>query len=197
MDVIQSVPSISTNDLLIHADNSAGVNTLNSESVYNAVRVGLMQFGSTPYPDSLFGRVPVEPIFAFKAKIGLVKSLPKGVDISYGRTCTLNRDTKVAVICAGYGDGVPRMLSNRGHALIHGQFCPILGRVTMDQTIVDVTDLDQVPQSGDEACFIGTQKKSQVSLEQFSDWAETIPWEILCSVTKRVPRLYHTAVATR
>lgn len=194
---IESLPTSIANDLLIHADNSAGLNSFASAGVYNAVRVGLMQFGSAPYPDSLLGRLPVESIFGFKAKIGLVKELPSGVDISYGRTCTLSRDSKVAIICAGYGDGVPRTLSNRGHALISGTPCPILGKVTMDQTIVDVTDLAQTPHSGDEACFIGTQGDSAITLEQFSEWAETIPWEILCSITKRVPRLYHTSIATQ
>jgi alanine racemase len=97
------------------------------------------------------------------------------------------------VLTAGYGDGVPRALSNRGQILVRGRRCPILGRVTMDQTIVDVTDVPGVV-AGDEAVLVGRQQGEQVDLIEFSRWADTIPWETLCSVTKRVPRIYRTAL---
>ena len=95
---------------------------------------------------------------------------------------------------ARYGDGVPLQLSNRGKVIIHGQLCPILGRVTMDQTIVDVTAIDQTVASGDLVTIIGCQGDSEIRLEEFSEWADSIPWEVLCSVTKRVPRIYRTAI---
>ncbi|MDQ8208192.1 alanine racemase [Coraliomargarita sp. SDUM461003] len=175
--------------LLIHADNSAGIDTLSNDSPYNAVRIGLLQFGVPPYPKSALGRVAVEPIFSFHTRIGLIKDLPGGTDISYARTHQLKRDSRIAVLTAGYGDGVPLELSNRGSVLIHAQRCPILGRVTMDQTIVDVTDCPSA-QIGDPVVLIGKDGAHEITTTEFSEQAQTIPWETLCSVTKRVTRVY-------
>lgn len=175
--------------LLIHADNSAGIDSLQDDSPFNAVRIGLLQFGVPPYPDSALGRVAVEPVFSFHTRVGLVKELPAGTDISYGRTRRLTRDSRIAVLTAGYGDGVPLELSNCGNVLLNGQRCPILGRVTMDQTIIDVTDCPSA-QIGDHAVLIGKDGKAQITATEFSSKAQTIPWETLCSVTKRVTRVY-------
>lgn len=196
MTAIAAVDWIDPSKLLIHADNSAGINSFSKSSAYNAVRIGLLQFGITPYSQSLFAKVPTTPIFSFKTRIALVKSLPAGTEISYGRTCRLKRTTRIAVLCAGYGDGIPRSLSNKGMALIQGKRCPYLGRVTMDQTMVDVTDLENVPTAGDEVCLIGSQETGEIKIEQFARWADTISWEVLCSITKRVPRIYKTLIAT-
>ncbi|HTX64708.1 MAG TPA: alanine racemase [Opitutaceae bacterium] len=179
--------------LLIHADNSAGLETAHGEQPFNAVRVGLLQFGILPHPHSMLARVHTEPVFSFRTRVGIVKSLPAGTDISYGRTHTLRRDSTVAILCAGYGDGIARACSNRARVLIHGRLCPVLGRITMDQTIVDVTDVDGV-RCGDEAVLVGRQDGQEISISEFSAWSDTIPWETLCSVTKRVPRLYRTAL---
>jgi len=94
------------------------------------------------------------------------------------------------VLTAGYGDGIPLELSNTGTVLIEGHHCPILGRVTMDQTIVDVTDLDSDVQSGDHAILIGRSDGAEITATAFSNAAGTIPWEALCSITKRVERVY-------
>ncbi len=177
--------------LLIHADNSAGLETIERAGPFNAVRVGLLQFGVLPSAGTLLAGVHAEPVFSFHARVGLVKRLPAGTAISYGRTRVLDRDSRVAVLTAGYGDGIPRALSNRGEVLIAGARRPILGRVTMDQTIVDVTDAPEVA-VGDEAILIGRQGEAEISLPEFSRRADTIPWETLCSVTKRVPRVYRT-----
>ena len=179
--------------LFIHADNSAGLETIEVAGPFNAVRVGLLQFGILPHAGSLLSQVQAEPVFSFRTRVGLVKNLPAGTGVSYGRTHTLTRPTTVAILTAGYGDGLPRAASNRGHVLIRGQRCPILGRVTMDQTIVDVTDVHGVV-AGDEAVLVGRQEGAQIGLAEFSAWADTIPWETLCSVTKRVPRLYRTSL---
>lgn len=179
-----------TTGLLIHADNSASLSSLSGESPFNAVRVGLLQLGIPPYPDSVLGRVAVEPVFSFHTRIGIVKDLPAGTDISYSRTHRITRDTRIAVLTAGYGDGIPLELSNTGEVLINGQHCPILGRVTMDQTVVDVTDLDGSIQSGDHAILIGRSGEAEITATTFSETARTIPWEALCSITKRVERVY-------
>ncbi|MEO7412676.1 MAG: alanine racemase [Opitutaceae bacterium] len=184
---------IKLSELFVHADNSSGIESMPGASPFNAVRVGLLQFGILPHPNSLLREVHTEPVFSFHTRIGLVKTLPHGTAVSYGRTHTLTRDSTIAVLCAGYGDGIPRAVSNRASVLIHGHRCRILGRVTMDQTIVDVTDVAGVA-CGDQAVIVGRQGEAEITTAEFSRWAETIPWETLCSVTKRVPRLYKTAL---
>jgi alanine racemase len=180
-------------ELFVHADNSAGLESMPGASPFNAVRVGLLQFGVLSRATPLLGQVRTEAVFSFRTRIGLVKTLPRGTTVSYGRTHTLARDTRIAILCAGYADGLPRALSNRAQVLIHGQRCPVLGRVTMDQTIVDVTDV-LAAAVGDEAVLVGRQQNAEISLGEFSRWADTIPWETLCSISKRVPRLYRTAL---
>ncbi|HXN36057.1 MAG TPA: alanine racemase [Opitutaceae bacterium] len=181
--------------LLVHADNSAGIETMPGASPFNAVRIGLLQFGVLPYPGSFLSQVRTEPVFSFRTRVGLIKRLPAGTTVSYGRTRTLSRDSRIAVLCAGYGDGIPRSVSNRASVLVRGIRCPVLGRVTMDQTVVDVTDVANAA-CGDEAVLVGRQGKDEISVGEFSHWADTIPWETLCSVTKRVPRVYRTALGT-
>jgi alanine racemase len=177
--------------LYVHADNSAGLETMPGASPFNAVRVGLLQFGILPHPGSFLAQVRTEPVFSFRTRVGIVKHLPVGTTVSYGRTRRLERASRIAVLCAGYGDGIPRAVSNKASVLINGTRCPVLGRVTMDQTIVDITDVGAVA-SGDEAVIVGRQGKGEISIAEFSRWADTIPWETLCSVTKRVPRVYRT-----
>ncbi|HXC02207.1 MAG TPA: alanine racemase [Opitutaceae bacterium] len=191
--VLQRCEGLPLKDIFIHADNSAGIETLPGGSPFNAVRVGLLQFGVLPHPNSLLAQVHTEPVFSFHTRVGIVKDLPHGTSISYGRTHTLSRDSRVAVLTAGYGDGLPRAASNRAQVLVRGRRCPVLGRVTMDQTVVDVTDVPGV-ESGDEVVLVGRQQGAEISLAEFSRWADTIPWETLCSVTKRVPRIYKTSL---
>ena len=186
-------PGFDSTGLYIHADNSAGLETTPGESVFNAVRVGLLQFGILPHPHSMLARVKAEPVFSFHTRVGLVKQLPAGTSVSYGRTVKLKRDTRVAVLTAGYGDGIARVSSNRAQVLINGRRCPVLGRITMDQTMVDVTDVTGPVACGDTAVLVGRQSGAEITVTEFSDWADTIPWETLCSVTKRVPRHYRNA----
>ena len=186
-------PGLRPAALFVHADNSAGIETMPGASPFNAVRVGLLQFGILPHQHSLLAQVQTEPVFSFRTRVGLVKRLPRGTTVSYGRTHTLTRDTTIAVLCAGYADGIPRAASNRAQVLIHGRRCPVLGRVTMDQTIVDVTDVPPVA-CGDEVVLVGRQNGAEITITEFSRNADTIPWETLCSVTKRVPRIYRTSL---
>lgn len=190
---LQQFPGLDPTKLFVHADNSAGIETMPGSSPFNAVRIGLLQFGVLPHPNSLLAQVRTEPVFSFHTRVGLVKRLPQGTTVSYGRTHALRRDTTIAVLCAGYADGMPRAASNRAQVLIHGQRCPVLGRVTMDQTIVDVTEVGAV-HCGEEAVLVGRQGDQEISLAEFSRAADTIPWETLTSVTKRVPRLYKTVL---
>lgn len=177
--------------LWVHADNSAGLESLRRDCPINAVRVGILQFGVCPYPRSLLGAVEVDPVLSFHTRVGLVKELPAGQSVSYGRTCRLERRSRLAVITAGYGDGIPTHLSNRAQVMIRGRRCPILGRVTMDQTIVDVTELGRV-EVGDVVTLIGRQGEAAIEVAEFSQWAHHIPWEIFVSITRRVQRVYRT-----
>lgn len=186
--VLASLPGLDPTRLLIHADNSAGVCALEHNGIFNAVRVGLLQFGIAPYRDALLASAPVEPVLSFHTRVGLVKNLPAGTGISYGSTHKLCRDTRIAVLTAGYGDGIPVSASGRAQVAIRGRRCPVLGRVTMDQIIVDVTDNPGVTE-GDEVLLIGGGPKG-IALTEFCEWAGQIPWEVLCSITKRVHRLY-------
>ncbi|HWA07892.1 MAG TPA: alanine racemase [Opitutaceae bacterium] len=195
LEALRLCRGLKTHELFVHADNSAGIETMTpATGPFNAVRVGLLQFGILPHPHSLLAQVHAEAAFSFRTRVGLVKKLPGGTSISYGSTYVLGRDSLVAILCAGYADGIPRAVSNRAHVLIHGRRCPVLGRVTMDQTIVDVTDVPDPVTCGDEVVLVGRQLDAEITITEFSGWADTIPWETLCSVTKRVPRIYRTAL---
>jgi alanine racemase len=101
------------------------------------------------------------------------------------------RETRVALLTAGYGDGLPTAASNRAQVLLHGKRCPVLGRISMDQTMVDVSDLPEVA-VGDVATLIGEQDGATIGVAEFSRWCDCIPWETFCSITQRVPRIYKT-----
>lgn len=176
-------------DWLIHADNSASLESYSGDSPFNAVRTGLLQFGVPPYPDSAFGRLRLEPVMSFHARVGLVKQLPEGACISYSRTRQLKRDSTIGILTAGYADGVPLGLSNRGEVLVRGQRCPVLGRVTMDQTVIDLTDATGIT-AGDRATLIGKNGDEMITATEFSRAGGSIPWESLCTITKRVARTY-------
>jgi alanine racemase len=190
---LKQLPQLDPTTLLIHADNSAGLETTPGGSIFNAVRVGLLQFGVLPHQHSMLARVRTEPVFSFHTRVGLVKRLPAGTGVSYGQTMKLKRDSLVAVLTAGYGDGIARASGNRAEVLIQGRRCPVLGRVTMDQTIVDITDVPSPVGHGDPVVLVGRQAGAEISVTEFSGWADTIAWETLCSVTKRVPRHYRNA----
>lgn len=193
LDTLDRLELSDEDGLMVHADNSAGLASFAPGSPFNAVRVGLLQFGVLPYPKSLLGAVVTEPVLSFHSRITITKELPAGASIGYGRTCVLARPSRTAVIAAGYGDGLPRAAGNRGQVLVRGRRCPLLGRVSMDQAVVDVTEVPEV-EHGEPVVLIGRQGAEEIDSVEFSGWGETIPWEALCSITKRVPRLYRTTL---
>ena len=186
LGLLEKIPSDIHANFLIHADNSAGLESFSSDSPFNAVRIGLMQYGLPPSAGSFLASLKPDPVLSFHAKVVLVKDLPKGTSIGYSRTKTLARDSKVAIVAVGYGDGVPTAASNRGQFLINGKRCPVLGRVSMDQTVVDITDVGQV-RPGDVATILGAQGTDRITLSEFCKWSDCIPLEALCTVTKRGP----------
>jgi alanine racemase len=195
LECLGSVPGALLPELLVHADNSAGVESFPENGPFNAARVGLMQFGIRPSPGSLLGNTLTQPVLSFHARIGLVKELPAGTPISYGQTHRLQRNSRVAVLTAGYADGLSTALSNKGQVIIADTLCPIVGRVTMDQTMVDVTDLPQEPAIGETATFIGQSTTQAITATQYADWSGQIEWEALCSLSARTQRIYRTDTA--
>jgi alanine racemase len=168
--------------------NSAGVLRFGDTArPKDVVRTGLAMYGVCPLSEfqSLF-----RPVLALKTRVVLVRTLQAGRTVSYGRTFTTSRETKVATLGAGYGDGYPRHLSNVGaEVLIQGRRCPVLGRVTMDQTLVDVSGLPHV-NAGDEVVLIGRQGNEEILASELGQKSGTIAWEIFTGITKRVVRVY-------
>jgi len=191
-EVYKSIPASLLDDLMVHADNSSSLLHLQRDSIFNAIRIGLLQFGVSPQKESLFSGLQVEPVLSFHSKLAIVKELPAQTTVSYGREYQLSRKSKIGIISAGYGDAIPLHCGNRAQALIRGRIYPIIGRVTMDQTIVDLTDTPDDLKSGDKVTLIGKQQSQEILLSKLAADANTIPWELLCSITKRVPRVYTT-----
>jgi alanine racemase len=192
LDCLQHLPPDRRAGLLIHADNSAGLESFPRTGPFNAARIGLIQFGIRPSRGTLLGDALTEPVLSFHGRIGLIKELPRGTPVSYGQTARLQRDSRIAVLTAGYADGLSTRLSNRGSVLIADRLCPIVGRVTMDQTVVDISELDPVPPVGTRATFIGSAPSRSISASRFADWAGQIEWESLCSLSARTQRIYLT-----
>jgi alanine racemase len=123
-----------------------------------------------------------------KSQVMFVKDVPVGVSVSYGAHFVTKRQTRIATISAGYADGLPRALSNKGSVLIQGQLYPIIGNVCMDMCMVDVTD--SKVEVGDEVVLIGRQGMQEISAQKVADLTGTIDYEIMCGISKRVPRIY-------
>jgi alanine racemase len=191
LKLLEGIPASVRAGLMIHADNSAGLESFSASAPFNAVRVGLMQYGLPPSAGSFLASLRPEPVLSFHARVVLVKDLPAGTAVSYNRTKVLTRPTRVAIVAVGYGDGVPTAASNRGCFLVRGRRCPILGRVTMDQTIVDVTDVAGAA-VGDIVTILGAQATDRITVAEFCAWSDCIPWEALCTLTQRVQRVYRT-----
>jgi alanine racemase len=133
--------------------------------------------------------VTLRPALTLISHVGRVRALPPGSSVSYGRTFIAERRTTVALLPIGYGDGVHRLLSNRGEVLIRGQRAPIIGRVCMDNIMVDVTAISGV-QEGDEAVLIGRQGEDRISAEEVAAWAQTINYEVTTGLLPRATRAY-------
>lgn len=171
-----------------HLGNSAGLLGFHSRTPFaSLVRPGLALYGISPISQ---GRELLQPVLSWKSKVALIRDLPAGATISYGRTYTTPRPMRVATLGVGYGDGYPRQLSGNGaQVLIGGLRCPLLGRVTMDQMVVDVSHLPAV-QAGDEVVLLGSQGQETITADELAEKAGTIPWEILTGITSRVERIY-------
>jgi alanine racemase len=172
---------------LRHAANSAATMRL-PEAHFDAVRPGIAMYGLDP-SDEWPPVFEIRPALTLKSRVSRVRVLPPGSGISYGRTFVTQRETPVALVPVGYGDGYHRILSNKSSVLIHGQRAPMRGRVCMDQFVVDITGIEGVQQD-DEVVLVGHQGEAEIRAEEVAKLAGTINYEVTTSLLPRVVRLY-------
>lgn len=172
---------------LRHAANS--IATVDFKRAHlNLVRPGLVVYGM--YPKHTFPKlIKLKPAISLKTKVVFIKDIPPGRSISYGRTFISQKHTKIATIPIGYADGYHRGLSNKASVLIRGQFAPIVGKITMDQTLIDVGRIKGA-RIGDEVVLIGKQGHHEIRIEQLARLAGTIAYDFICGISNRVPRIY-------
>ena len=173
---------------LCHCSNSAGIIRI-PEANMDAVRAGIILYGLYPSGEVEKEPVPLKPLMTLKSHIAYIKTLEPGVQISYGGTYTTQKETRVATIPVGYADGYARSLSNKGWVLIRGKKAPILGRVCMDQFMVDVTDIPEAREL-DEVILLGKSQDQQITMEELGELSGRFNYEFACCISKRVPRIY-------
>ncbi len=173
---------------LRHCSNSAGIIRL-PEANFDLVRAGITLYGLWPSADVPQEPVPLRPVMSLRSHIVYIKTVPAGTQVSYGGTYVTTAAERLATVPAGYGDGYPRSLSNRGYVLIRGQKAPIRGRVCMDQMMVDVS---QIPDAceGDSVTLIGQDEGEVITMEELGDLSGRFNYELACDISPRVPRVF-------
>ena len=183
--VVQDLRSRGIRQGWIHAANSAAVLRWPA-SWYDAVRPGLILYGVNPFNQ---GPIPLQPLLSLKTRLMNLRPIKKGTSVGYGCSYTALRDSVIGALPIGYADGYNRLLSNRASVLLHGQRVPVVGRVSMDLTVIDVTDVPSA-QLGDEVVLIGSQGSEQIRANELAELCHTIPYEILTGISQRVPRVF-------
>ncbi len=181
--VVNRLPNIR----LKHVANSAAV-LFFEEKLFDFVRTGIASYGLDPRNEKR--QEGLEPVLSWETVISMVKCISKGTSVSYGRTFTADRTMKVASIPVGYADGYNRLLSNKGEVLVRGKRCRILGRICMDQFVIDVDQIDDV-KAGERVVLLGRMGEEEISAEEMARKIGTINYEITCSISKRVRRKYN------
>jgi alanine racemase len=190
-NVVQAMLSSGKRLDWIHASNSGGL-LHETDSICNSVRPGLLVYGIVPPGQRSIDphwATRFSPVLSWKCRVSFVKEVSPGTPISYGHTFVSDKPLRVATITAGYGDGYLRAASNRASVLIAGELCQVLGRVTMDQMVVDVSRVPEVFR-GAEVVLIGEQGGQKITASELAGWCDTVPWEILTNIAYRVPRIY-------
>jgi len=170
---------------LVHAANSAAL-LRDSRVWYDLVRPGLLLYGVVPPP--LASTLPLKPALSLHSRLVAVKHIRAGEIVSYGARFVAERPTRIAVVPAGYADGLDTRLEGRGIALVRGRRAPVVGAVCMDMLMLDITDIEAYP--GDEVVFLGTQGHDRIEVREMAGSIGTIPWEILCRLGSRIERRY-------
>ena len=171
-----------------HLCNSAGI--LSVDEQFDMVRLGIVMYGL--YPDECVndGSINLKPAMKIVSHVSHVKEVPAGSGVSYGHTYFTDRPTRIATVCIGYADGYSRSLSNKGRVLINGEYAPVIGRVCMDQLMVDVTALTDVS-VGDAVVLLGTDGENSITAEEIATLTDTINYEVVCQFQKRVIIVQH------
>ncbi len=173
---------------IYHCSNSAGIIDIKKANM-DLVRAGISIYGLYPSEEVEKKNVPLRPAMELISHVSYVKTVPEGTPVSYGGTYVTEKETSLATIPVGYGDGYPRSLSNKGYVLIHGKKAPIRGRVCMDQFMVDVTDIPDV-KFGDKVTLVGKDGEEFLPVETLSDLSGRFNYEFVCDLGKRIPREY-------
>lgn len=184
---VNSLKENNVNFEIVHCSNSGAIEDY-PHTYCNMVRAGIILYGLAPSPE-LFGKLPLKPCMTMKTVISHLKPLKKGATISYGRTYTAERDMKVATVPVGYADGFIRAYAKDGYMIVNGQKARIVGRICMDQAMLDVTDIDGIS-VGDEVVVFGDGSLGERTADDLAKSADTINYEVVCTVSKRVPRIY-------
>ena len=170
-----------------HLNNSAGL--MNFDTHYEMVRAGIVTYGMYPSEEVSPELLSLKPALQFLSKVTFVKTLPAGCEISYGGTFVTTKQTRVATVPVGYADGYRRSLSGKFYCLIHGKKAPILGRICMDQMMVDVTEIPET-KPGDRVTLVGTDGEETITMEAIAAAADSFNYEFVCGISRRVPRIY-------
>ncbi|QQS00617.1 MAG: alanine racemase [Austwickia sp.] len=183
----EAVESVVGRRLIAHAANSGGV-LAHPSSWFDLVRPGIMVYGSYPDPD-VPRTVPLRPALSWRSRVSFVKDVPAGETVGYGRTWVAPAATRIATVPVGYADGYNRRLSNRGEVLIRGRRLPVVGRVCMDQVMVDLGPGSDVA-VGDAVTLLGRDGAEEITAWHMAAWLGTIPYEVTCALAPRVTRTY-------
>src|SRR5439155_23215912 len=184
--IVRQFRAAAPGDYKVHVLQSAGTLAFNQRP-FDIVRAGIILYGISPLPE--FQKL-LKPAMTWKTRIGLIRDMPKGSSISYGRTFITPRAMRVATLTCGYADGYPRHLSNReADVLVRGKRCPLLGRVTMDLIVIDVSHIEDV-NVGEEVVVMGRQGNEDVGCTELGEKAGTITWEITTRIGQRVRRVF-------
>lgn len=172
-----------------HIANSAAITEM-PETHFEAVRPGIILYGYYPSEEVDKSRIKLKPVMELKTNIVHIKSIPSGYYISYGRRFQASRDSIIATLPVGYADGYTRLLNNKAKVIINGQLAPVVGSICMDQCMVDVTDIEGGVKVGDEVILIGEKDGVKLNADHIAKMLGTINYEVVCMITKRVPRVY-------
>lgn len=181
-----------------HVSNSAGIIDF-PEANLDLVRAGIILYGLWPSDDVSKDKIKLKSALSLYSQIVYIKEVPEGTPISYGGTFVTSKTTKIATVTVGYGDGYPRLLSNKGSVLVKGIRCNILGRICMDQLMIDVSNVDGVKE-GDEVTLIGGCGNDKITMEELGNLSGRFNYELACELGKRIPRVYtknNTVICTK
>ncbi len=188
-DMVNRLKSAGVTFAIHHISNSAGIMEMPND-IYDMVRSGISTYGLYPSEEMDMQACILYPAMTFKSRITHVKMVQAGETVGYGGTYRLPCEKKIATVGVGYADGYPRALSNQGRMLVRGQFVPIVGRVCMDQTMIDVSEIPDVA-LGDEVVLFGKQGENVIPVEEIAGMSASFNYEAVCDINRRVPRIFY------